>query len=270
VNFASTAAWSPINDQLAVLERNFPDSNCQSKPTFRIIDTNTQTELFQKANRNISDFKWISQGDSIIFVSTANQLSLINSRTNQTLYTLPLPADLNRLAWIPDKNLLLVTTFKYENAKQYTYAFHILDISTGEALFSLPDIQSFSLAADQTHIALINASGDMEIGAITRIGNKITYQISHKFAAPNTRFFDVWWNPQTTGIATLSSVSPVPDGIQNAVLQIWDLDQLDTSQTISSVLVASEGSIEDFAWHPDGKTFAVSFIGGLIKIWSLI
>ena len=85
----------------------------------------------------------------------------------------------------------------------------------------------------------------------------------------NNSLIDLWWNPQSTGFATIEVASALSDGLQHQSLKMWDLANLESPQTVIDNIYLGDDNITSSAWHPDGKSFATSQSGGIIKVWSL-
>ncbi len=260
----SGAVWGSKTDQL--LMQKSAESNCGSPPSILVWNPDQGETLSIKNNWDVINQNW-AQDDTTISVLDRSNWYLFDAKTGRLIRTLVLPQNTYRVEWIPKDNLLVARVSKAVDAQHYSNSLDFLDTEAGDVLLSIPDVQGFGLAHNQTTIAIDYLSGDIEIGSIKRDKNNVIYEPNKKISSPNVNFWDIQWNQQDTAVELLGLTKPVADEINNQVLQIWDLGTLKPETLFNQPYLLSE-AISGFAWHPDGKTFAISRGGGIVEIWS--
>ncbi len=259
------AAWATQTDQLLIVTS--PEYTC-GKSSISIWNP-TNAETFNlKVDLRLRDITW-AESDSTFTATDGTNWYLLDAKAGNVLRTITLPKTTRHVEWIPRDNLLVESTYNSADPQHFTYSLDFIDVVTGNLLYSFADIQDFSLAHNQTIIAIAYASGGIEIGSIRRDKDNIIYKSIRQKISPDVSYWNMDWNQQDTAVAIRGITNHIPDEIQNEVLQIWRLDSQDTPETLFNNPKLLTNSISGFAWHPDGKTFATSQNGGIIKIWSL-
>lgn len=260
----SGAVWGSNTDQL--LMQKTAESNCGSPPAISIWNPDQGETLSIKNNWGVINQNW-AQEDTTFSVLDRSSWYLFDANTGSILNTVALPQNTQRVEWMPKDNLLIASVYKSIDAQHHSYTLNFLDAATGEVLLSIPDVQGFGLAHNQTNIAIDYLSGDLEIGSIRRDKNNVIYEPMRTTTSPKVTFWDIQWNQQDTAVELLGLTKTVANEINNQVLQIWDLGTLMPETLFNQPYLLSE-AISGFAWHPGGKTFAISRGGGIVEIWS--